>query len=59
MDIKTSLENGKTVVRVYDEVPLFFFFCVFRVYTVTLHVDGKAYYFTPLTTDCPFASLSL
>ena len=59
MDIKTSLENGKTVVRVYDEVPLFFRMGDDRDYKVTLNVDGKAYYFTALKTDCPFASLSL
>ena len=59
MEYAIEEKKDKTILRVSDSVPLFFRMNDDRDYRIRASVDGKAYYFTAISTDCPFASVAL
>lgn len=59
MKSEILIEDGKSVVKIYDEVDLFFRMNDERDYTAFLSVDGTPYYFRAVGTDCPCASVDL
>lgn len=59
MQLRCDEKNGRTVVTIGDEVPLFFRMGDDRDYKVTLNVDGTEYWFTALNTNCPFVDVAL
>ncbi len=59
MKFRTDIKDNRTVLTLDDEVKVFFRMNDERDYRAHFLVDGKEYYFSALSTDCPFATVSL